>query len=240
MSSWKHKVDHGSFAIKYLLRKQLIKKIEPSAAVDFYAGEGRLLSLYAGFPSVHAVEKDPKKWARLQQAVSRLYPGRVRTYLLDNRVFMRAVLPGIAEANLLDFDAYGNPHPAIHECFRRFRPRGRTAIAVTDGGRLALIRGWKINLASYLPGAFDSAPELSARLNPLLVREYELLVNRFWSRLAHARGFQIIETIFAWKKARRVLYYGVVIEPDRHHMDRDRAHPSQPLEPEPDAPRQIP
>lgn len=238
MSAWNRKLDHGAFELKWLLRKKLIAMIEPETAIDLFAGEGRLLcSLYDDFPAVHAVEKNPKKWERLRNNVAGITPGRVKTYCQDNRTFMRTVLPGIPKVNLLDFDAYGNPHPAIRDCFKYYQPTQRAVIAITDGSRLALCRGQKINLASYQPDEIDPRSGGQARLNPLLFREYELFINTFWSRLARGRRFRIIDQVFAWKKARRVLYYGVCIEPDRDPMDRDPSPLSQSLEPEPDGPR---
>jgi hypothetical protein len=143
MSRKEKKIDHGFRELKWLLRRRLLAHIEPHTALDLYAGSGRILvDLYGAFQEIHAVEKDGKKYARLCQGLARLRnvgPNgrRLFAYCQDNRAFVRQRIAGIRNINLLDFDAYGDPHPLIQEVFRYWTPATRTAIAVTDAGRLA-------------------------------------------------------------------------------------------------------
>jgi len=241
MTGAKKPIDHGFRELKWLLRQRLLAGITPAVAVDLYAGEGRILTeLYRGFRQVHAVEKDPDKYDRLQRRIAlRLQgPGRplVATYRQDNRVFIRERLAKIADVNLLDFDAYGNPHPLIAAVFQVWTPHTRTAIAVTDAGRIPLLRAGRVNLAHYRPGTAAEAKGRPARVRPLSAEEYELLVQGFWRELAERHRFALLDFFGAWAPGRRVLYYGVWIEPDRNLVDRDRPPCPQPLEPQPHGP----
>jgi tRNA G37 N-methylase Trm5 len=225
MTKWR-KIDHGFVEIKRLLRKKLLAMISPSVAVDFFAGEGKIIcELYREFDQVHAVEKNPAKARMLNQRLlisgNRDLAPKVRTYCMDNREFARTRMKFIRGVNLLDFDAYGNPNPLIAGVFNAWKPEGTTVIAVTDGGKFALCRGDRVRINSYLPSeknellpAAQGARRPSARVHPLIIKEYELLVRTFWQTLAGKHGFFIKDFIFSWKKGRMVLYYGLCIEPD--------------------------
>jgi hypothetical protein len=234
------KTDHAFLELKLLIRSRLVREVAPRAVVDFFAGEGRIMTrLYGGFATVHAVDKDPVKLARFcsenthartvvgagPRACPR--PGRprgdaptphfqdcrrpeVKVYAMDNREFCRIVLPSLSDVTFMDFDAYGNPHPLIALAFDHHRVRERTAVAVTDGGRLALLRGQRITPASYLAAAPD--PRL-ARTRSLSAFEYELLVRGFWKELAKKHGLAASNFTASWAKGRRVMYYGLIIAP---------------------------
>jgi hypothetical protein len=219
MSRRKRQVDHGSWELKCLLRRRLLRMVAPASAVDLFAGEGRLLfDLYRRFGEVHAVEKDALKWVRLR---GRLEAGegrdetRVRTYCLDNRDFVRTRLAQITAVNYLDFDAYGDPHPLIQEAFKVWKPDRRAAIAVTDGGRMGLLRGGRITLGHYRPDLSQETTSSSiTRIRPLSAPEYELLVRSFWKEMAGHHHFTVLDFTAIWRRGRRVLYYGVCLEPD--------------------------
>ncbi|HUT54600.1 MAG TPA: hypothetical protein VM658_14515 [bacterium] len=243
MTREKKKTDHAFPELKRLLRSRLIRLVAPKAAVDFFAGEGRILAgLYGGFAAVHAVEKDPAKLARLlarareQAAANR--PGPALTaYAMDNRDFVRAILPGLADVTFMDFDAYGNPHPLIAQAFAHHRVRERTAVAVTDGGRMALLRGQRITPAAYQVAAPDHR---LARTRSLSASEYELLVRGFWKELAKKYGLTASYFTASWAKGRRVMYYGLIIAPARDRMDQRGPLGSEPVEPEPARAGQAP
>ena len=225
MTKWR-KVDHGFVEMKWLLRKKLLALISPSVAVDFFAGEGKIIcELYREFGQVHAVEKNPAKVHLLNQGLlsyeNRDLTGKVRNYCMDNRKFARTRMKFIRGVNLLDFDAYGNPNPLIAGVFNAWKPEGRTAIAVTDGGKFALCRGNRVRINSYLPSEKNElllqvrgARMPAARVHPLIIKEYELLVRTLWRKLAKRHGFLIKDFFLSWKKGRMVLYYGLCIEPD--------------------------
>jgi hypothetical protein len=225
MTKWR-KVDHGFVEIKRLLCKRLLAMISPSVAVDFFAGQGKIIfELYREFDQVHAVEKNPDKARILNQELlspaNRDLAGKVRTYCMDNSEFARIRMKFIRSVNLLDFDAYGNPNSLIAGVFNVWKPERRTAIAVTDGGKFALCRGNRVRINSYLPTEdgelllqTPGARWPAARVHPLIIEEYELLVRTFWQKLARKHGFLIRDFISSWKKGRMVLYYGLCIEPD--------------------------
>ncbi len=243
MCSWKKKRDHGSFELKLLLRKKLIRGITQAAALDLFAGEGRLLlELCAGFERVHAVEKDPAKWSVLTRRLQEEGRANVSVWRMDNASFIREVLPGIGGINFIDLDSYGNPLPAVKRLFSVWRPERTTAVAVTDGGRLSFIRGGRVRMKNYLPG--EDKPRIPgckaacpAGTRPLSAGEYELLVKGFWKGLAADMGFSIEDFILAWKKGKGVMYYGMLIRPDKDHMGAHRKAKPQPLEPQQDGQR---
>lgn len=244
MAMARKKNDHAFPELKALLRQRLIAAIAPKNAVDFFAGRGRLLfSVCRGFQAVHAVEKDPAKFAvlkrRAQEQKARSGSGLgVKTYRMNNLEFARAILPGIADVNFMDFDAYGNPHPLIAEVFLHFQVREQTALAITDGGRLSLMRGRRISPGRYLAPGHDNARGL-VRSRPLSTLEYELLVRAFWKELANRRGFNIAQFLAFWARGRRVMYYGLIIGPACNPVDQRGPTRSQPLEPEPTPERQA-
>lgn len=217
MTTRTKKIDHGFKEIKWLIRKRLLSMITPRRAVDFYAGQGKILSsLYCGFQRIYAIEKDPKKWSLLVRNLDE-NDLPVMPYCMDNLDFIRTRLSGIEGINLMDFDAYGNPHPVIRQAFEAFTPNRRTVIAVTDGGWINLCRGRRVRLENYK--AAPTGPGLSldstiAKIHPLVVKEYELLLRSFWRELAEKHGFTIKEFMSAWANGRRVIYYGVCIEPN--------------------------
>jgi hypothetical protein len=209
-------IDNGAFALKSLLRQRLVDGIRPGTMVDFFAGSGRMLmEVGSRFETIYAVEQDSSRRVqlktRLGQEPVREWADRVIVVPGDNRRFVRERLAGIAGINYLDFDAYGNPHPLIRETFAVFRPDRRAAVAVTDGARMALLRGGRLRPEAY--GIPDAGPRV-ARTRPLSAREYELLVRGFWERLCQDRGFRVTTFISGWRGGRRVLYYGVRLEPN--------------------------
>jgi len=211
------KKDHGFIEVKWLMRKGLLEEVRPRVALDLFAGEGVLArSLYCGFKRVHAVEKDPAKARRLELKARQAGLHMIEVHTMDNREFIKNVLPGLSGVTMVDFDAYGNPLPAVKDFFNAWRPWTRTAVAVTDGGRLSISRGCAINMQSYLAGqARGQDLPAGARLKtrPFSPLEYQLMVRAFWQELARIHGFNIMDFVSAWKKGKGVLYYGIVIEP---------------------------
>lgn len=204
--------DHSSFALKLLLRRRLRDGIAPGALVDFFAGEGRILLAHAGaFGRVRACEQDPGRAGRLRERLHRAGLARAEVLVGNNRDLVPAMLAGL-EPDFLDFDAYGNPHPLIREVFRSYLPARRAAVAVTDGGRMQLLRGDRFRPADWM---FDPGPDdrLSAPVTPVLRSEHELWVRSFWDRLASDRGLRLVDFFGAWPRGRRVFYYGLWIEP---------------------------
>lgn len=224
-------VDHGWFELKWLLRRRLISMIVPETAVDLFAGTGRLLPLTAEFKRVYAVDRDPKKLAVLLSRLSPEDRKRVTAQAGDNRKFVAERLGRIPGINYLDFDAYGNPGVLIERVFRVWRPDRRTAIAVTDAGRLALCFSNRLYGVGVTAG--PEGPSPLVRGHPLVRREYELWVRAFWQRLSRLHQFQVRDFTAVWKKGKKVLYYGVLLEPDASPVAPGGGHPAQPLEPEP-------
>jgi len=230
MLTKKKRVDHGFWEIKFLLRKRMIEMINPRVAVDLYAGKGRLLQALAGhFEQVHAVEKSRHQYAFLTQHLADQpqdqHSPLIKTYCLDNMKFTRTRLGRIKGINYIDCDAYGNPHPLIAEVLNVWKPGEPSVFAVTDGGRMYVMRGSKIQLYKFQPrsappGRFlEQAHAAPVRARQLSWQQYELLVRSFWKQLAESHNFQIKDFISFWRKRRRVLYYGVCIEPHRDRMD---------------------
>ncbi len=215
----KKQTDNGSPEIKALLRLKLIKRIKPANALDLYAGEGRMLAAVApAFKRMIAVEKDPHKFIKLCRAVENNVIPNARPHCMDNLRFVKTRLPELEGINYIDLDAYGCPNRLVREIFQSWRPTTQTAFAVTDGGRIYLCRGNRMGPADYFPENGRDGPASRAgntvRLPPGLVGDYELLVKNFWKTLAGRYGFRVVDYLSVWRKARRVLYYGVCIEPD--------------------------
>ncbi|MFO8056114.1 MAG: class I SAM-dependent methyltransferase [bacterium] len=207
------KTDHGFREIKLLMRKKLLKNINPGNALDLYAGEGKLLTAMApAFNSVEAVEKDPVKFMKLERAVRRENLENVRLHFTDNSRFVKSRLPELSAINYIDLDAYGCPNRLIQQLFQNWTPPGRAVFAVTDGGRIYLSCGNRVKLGDYFPE--EEQPKEAARIRPALIRDYELLLKSFWKSLGRRHGFCIVDWLSAWRKSRRVIYYGVCIEPD--------------------------
>jgi len=208
------KIDNGFPEIKILLRKKLLRNINPENALDLFAGEGRMLRETAPFfRSVYAVEKDPKKYLKLHENIKQQNLENAGPHCMEAGLFIKTRLPELAGINFIDLDAYGSPNRVIKELFKNWRPEQRSALAVTDGGKICLCRGNRIRPADYFieAGAED---QKTVRIRPGLVRDYELLIKSFWKSLARMHGFRITEFLSAWKKSRRVIYYGICIEPD--------------------------
>jgi hypothetical protein len=133
-------------------------------------------------------------------------------------MFVKTCLPELEGINYIDLDAYGCPNRLVGEIFKSWRPTVKTAFAVTDGGKICLSRGNRMRPGDYFPESSRDGPashaENTVRLPPGLVRDYEMLVKNFWKTLAGRYGFRVVDYLSVWKKARRVLYYGVCIEPD--------------------------
>ncbi len=220
------KTDHGFPEIKVLLRQKLVRSIDPGNALDLYAGEGRMLASVAPhFLRTDAVEFDPLKFMKLARTIEKHDIRNVRLHCMDNTRFIRDRAAGLTGVNYIDLDAYGCPNRLVLELFRNWSPGTRTAFAVTDGGKIHLSRGNRMDPADYFPGAEEETPEAhqdgagnlgskSVRLRPEIIRDYELLVKSFWKHLGKKHGFRVVEYLSAWKKSRRVIYYGVCIEPD--------------------------
>jgi hypothetical protein len=208
--------DHQSFELKLLLRRRLLAGLRPEGLCDLCAGQGRLLrALAADFAFCHAVEKNARQAAILEARLREEGLDHVTVHRMDHEKFVRDLLPGLDAVNFLDVDAYQNPHPLLRLVFSNWRPAGPAAIAVTDGGRLGIVRGQRLRLDQYRgrlpPGA---APGPPARAHPLLVAEHELIVRAFWRELAAKRRLVVRDFIAAWPPGRRVLYYGLIVEPD--------------------------
>ena len=216
------KIDHAFLELKLLIRSRLLLSVAPRAAVDFFAGEGRIMAaLDGGFTMVHAVERDEARLVRLRAKFHEPDTAggtrqQVKVYALDNREFCRSILPGLPDVTFMDFDAYGNPHPLIALAFAQHRVQERTAVAVTDGGRMALLRGQRITPAAYQVAAPDHR---QARSRSLSAFEYQLLVRGFWKELAEKYGLTASNFTACWPKGRRVMYYGLVVEPASRHLD---------------------
>ena len=207
--------DNSSRQIKFLLRQVLLPSIRPQVGLDLFAGRGEIASrLYLGCEELYCCEKDPKSFAFLQKRLGeRLAPGAPKIHLLhgDNLKFLADQVAGIQGINLADFDAYGSPNPQIKLFFRQRRVTEPMLIFATDAGKLALLRG-----AAWHPDWYSALePEglPATRYHPLVARDYELLIRRFWQEMAEAYGFSLKTFPLCWKRERFVAYYGLYIEP---------------------------
>ncbi len=231
--SLREKVDHGAFELKWLLRSRLLSAVPPLAAADLFAGEGALaLSLLKNFREVHAVEIDRNKAARLEKRARAAGLDNLLVHAMDNRRFADEVLPGVRDLTYLDLDAYGCPGPLIGRVFSDLSVERPLAVAVTDGGRLGLLRGATTPSAQAWPDARPRSGGAGLARGPRLsAQNYELMVRAFWKELGRIHGFRVRRFLSAWKRGKVVLYYGLEIEPDRNRMDRDREDFAEPVEP---------
>ena len=203
--------DNGLPEMKLLLRQKLAEKAGgPGALVDLYAGEGAAaMALSPSFTHVHAVERSPKKARALKQKIFSAGHENITVHNMDNKKFADQVLPRVKNIAMLDFDAWGSPAPLISRVFSRFRPEGPVAVAVTDGGRLALMRAG-LTSAAALGLSADTA---MLRAPCLSADEYALLVKKLWEGLAKKRGLIVEHHTAFWRRRWRTLYYGAIVKP---------------------------
>jgi len=203
--------DNSSLLVKLLLRQSLLElgAVEPSGALDLFAGTGEIASrLYLNFQELHLVEQDEKKFKRLEQKF--LNRPNTRLYNADNREFIQQRLRSIKRLSVVDFDAYGSPNRQIQLFFDSWRLKSPLLVFATDGFSLARLRGLGFAPALYLAG--PDAKSAGGR-DPVLNRNFELLVRSFWNELAKLYNFRIALFKLLWKKRKQVAYYGLLIEP---------------------------
>lgn len=219
-------VDNGLIEAKLLLRLRLLEMLDKPRAIDFFAGRGEICARLAPrLGELIAVEKDGRKAAALEFRLGLLHSEgllakRPRVFAMDNLKFVRQALPGLPDSQFLDFDAYGCPNRLVREVFNAIAISAPKAVAVTDGGRMSLLRGGDIRLDNYGPAPGENAehgmPAMPgrARIRPLSMAEYEALLKQFWRELGRETGFCVTEWLSLWRKGGRVVYYGLQIEPN--------------------------
>jgi len=203
--------DNSKLFLKLLLRKSFLGLglVEKGVAVDLFSGAGAIAGrLYRDFRELHLVEKDEKKLARLELEFSGCKNARV--WKMDNLDFINnnlAVLPGLS---LVDFDAYGSPNKQIHAFFESRVIRNPLLIFATDGFFISRLRGRTFSPELYLA---SQDRENATGYDPVLTRNFELLIRSFWDGLSKRHNFRISLFKILWKKGGQVAYYGTVIEP---------------------------
>jgi hypothetical protein len=213
----KKKVDNGFIELKLLVRKRLMRYIAANTVVDMFSGNGKILERsYLDFDRIYAIEKNPDKSAQLELIKSNSQHCGLKIFRMNNQEFINCELPKIGNIDLLDFDAYGNPNMTIMKTFEKIRLEKTLAIAVTDGGRMNIVRGGKTRMESYFPciNGEGIKKDITIKFRCNTQKGYELLVMKFWERLSLSENFKITNRFFAWKRNRMVLYYGLIIEPN--------------------------
>jgi len=203
--------DNSSLLVKLMLRKSLLglKAVEQKCALDLFAGNGEIASrVYQDFPELHLVENDSAKFARLKRKFGD--EAGIKLWNLDNREFLARKLKTIPELSVVDFDAYGSPNRQIQLFFENRRLKKQLLIFATDGFTLARLRGREFSPMLYCAGP-DS--ESGAGYDPVLSRNFELLIRAFWEEMSKLHQFRIPLFKILWKKRRQVAYYGLWIEP---------------------------
>jgi len=203
--------DNSSLLIKLLLRQSLLDlgAVERSGALDLFAGAGEIASrLYLDFQEIHLVEQDEKKFRRLEQKF--LNRKNARLWNADNREFLQQKLRALPHLSVVDFDAYGSPNRPIQLFFANWQLKSPILVFATDGFILARVRGLGFAPELYLAGP-DS--KCAGGHDPVLNRNFELLVRSFWQELAKLYNFRIALFKILWKKRKQVAYYGLLIEP---------------------------
>ncbi len=205
-------IDHGNRHLKLMLRRAMLSLVEPHTALDVFAGRGEIAcALYQGFKELHCVEKNPRKFLQLEKNLSFISGPRIHAHKMDNLVFLETGASAIGDVNLLDFDAYGMPNLQIKSFFANCRLVQPTLVFVTDGGRMACMRGKR-----WSPGLYSSRTDSNlsgAGLSDVLVRQYERLILQFWHEMSQAYQFRMDAFKIFWKKRKQVAYYGLLISP---------------------------
>lgn len=134
--------DNSTFPHKVALRRAALEWLDsPPVVLECYGGEGLIYdSCYVGVSDGAVIEKDPEKAAILAQQRSAW-----AVYEADTVKALEAGVGGHLPANFIDFDPYGEPHPAIAAFFASPRIFPDTLVfAVNDGLRqkLHLQNGW--------------------------------------------------------------------------------------------------
>jgi hypothetical protein len=183
--------------------------MEKSAAIDFYSGTGAIASrLYRDFRELHLVERDPKKLARLEREFSGC-PG-ARVWAMDNIEFITKNLAAVPDPGLVDFDAYGSPNKPIKLFFENRTLKRPLLVFATDGFFISRLRGGAFSPELYLAGRDR---EGASGYDPVLTRNFELLIRGFWDELSRRHKFRVSLFKILWKKGGQVAYYGTFIEP---------------------------
>lgn len=132
-STYHHKVE--------LRRRALLWLDEPPVILEAYGGEGVLFdACYTHVSEGVVFEKDPDKAAILGQ--------QRPTWSVYEADVVKALEAGIGAhlaVNFIDFDPYGEPHPAIEAFFKSERPRPDVIVVVVNDGlrqKLHLNSGW--------------------------------------------------------------------------------------------------
>ena len=204
--------DHGNKQIKFLLRQVLLPRIEPKVALDLFAGRGEISArLYSAFREIHCVEQNPRSFAFLEERLEGVENPQVHLHRGDNLNFISEQVAGIADINLVDFDAYGSPNPQVKAFFQHYRVSEPMLIFATDGGKLARLRGrlWHPDWYSTREPEGPAAP----RYNHTVVQNYELLIRQFWRELGRVYSFRIQIFKLVWKARKGVAYYGILLAP---------------------------
>jgi len=203
--------NNSNLFLKLLLRKSLIdlKVVNKGVALDLFAGGGEIAGrLYRDFRELHLVEKDGRKFARLQSAFSNCPGGRL--WKMNNLEFLKGKLHTLSGLSLVDFDAYGSPNKQLQLFFQNWKIKAPLLVFATDGFILARIRGSSFSPELYLAGP-DQAK--GAGYDPVLFRNFEILLRGFWDELAKLHNFRVSLLKILRKKGGQIAYYGTFIEP---------------------------
>jgi hypothetical protein len=203
--------DNSKLFLKLLLRKSFmgLGLVEKGVAVDLFSGAGTIADrLYRDFRELHLVENDAKKLARLESRFSQCPNAHI--WKMDNLDFIKNNLAALPGPSLIDFDAYGSPNKQIHAFFESRALKDPLLIFATDGFFISRLRGRTFSPELYLAGRDR---ENATGYDPVLTRNFELLIRGFWDELSKRHNFRISLFKILWKKGGQVAYYGTAIEP---------------------------
>lgn len=182
-----------SRAVKIDIRQRVMALLPEPRVFDAFAGSGRM-HRDVWHQASHYVGCD-LKW----------YPDSRVAYVADNRRVMRAI--DLADFNLFDFDAYGNPWEQclILAARRAVRPGENIGIVLTDGSSLKLKLGG-------MPAALKKIAGLRADVAGAS-RLQDSLFERAIINLAKALKCSILQRWEAQgKTGAAVIYSGLVLQ----------------------------
>jgi len=178
----------------------------PISVLDFFGGEGRLLSwwLDRGAVEAVAVEKNAARFEALRRKM-----GARAAIIHGNSLDYARSVEDADRFNVFELDASGMANNWIMALLGK-RLTGRKLFAVTDGGQLAFR-----SRAQIRPGTFCwSLPDRTYRLTGnRLLHGYVALLRGWWEELAGKQGFQVVSwKIHRCKPPKATIYYCAVVD----------------------------